>query len=184
MEVTQEWRWGQFSLLAFGGCRYLHMAQNYNASLVNNVDLGGGQTASEVETLTFGHNFVGAGPTLGCLSRWDCGGTGLALYGMVRGALLVGKARQTQAITIDVVDPLGLNGGDVSLDNGFGSYQDHVLPVCEIELGLEYALPVSNFRPFFRTAVVNQTYFDAGNASRQDGNLSLFGCQFSLGVNY
>lgn len=37
---------------------------------------------------------------------------------------------------------------------------------------------------FLRSALVNQTYFDAVNASSQDGNLSLFGMQFSFGVDF
>jgi hypothetical protein len=37
---------------------------------------------------------------------------------------------------------------------------------------------------FVRGAVVDQTYFGVGNASKQDGNLSLLGFQVSLGINY
>ena len=57
--------------------------------------------------------------------------------------------------------------------------------------GTEFVFDVSSDRKtsapvsvFVRAAAVDQTYFDAGNASSSSGNLGLFGVQFSLGVNY
>jgi hypothetical protein len=62
---------------------------------------------------------------------------------------------------------------------------ESVIPVCELELGLDYGINLRQTYVFARAAVVDQTYFSAGNASTHgDNNLSLFGVQFSLGVNY
>jgi hypothetical protein len=59
-----------------------------------------------------------------------------------------------------------------------------MMPVVEMALGVEYTLLMSGFAPYIRAGLVNKTYFDAGNASSERGNLSLFGAELSLGLSF
>jgi hypothetical protein len=186
VEPVYAWTAGICRLIASAGGRYLHLSQNYRAALFNT---GGGLPINETQTLELSRNFTGGGPTVSGQVSCDLGSTGLALFGSARGSLLVGRSNQRVTFTQEVNDPAGLSGVPgtpvfTRITSQIPSSTDTVLPVAEFELGLEYAVTVSQSRWFFRGAVVSQTYFDAGNASRSDGNLSLFGCQMSVGANY
>ena len=184
VEALRQWECGRFFLVLSGGGRYLEISQNYMATLVNNAVFPDGNTANEVQFLSFGHNFQGGGPTLATEGRFQVGNSGLSLFAHARGSLLVGTTHQSLILTQTVNDPSGEAGGDLSAMASADNRKDHVLPVAEVELGLEYALRLRRINPYFRATVVDQTYFNAGNASGQDGSLSLFGAQFSLGLNY
>jgi hypothetical protein len=164
-----------------GGARYLHMSQDYVGKLSNSLP---GGLATESQTLNFGHNFTGAGPTAAVQGTYNIGTTGLSLYGNVRGSLLVGNERQTAAFTQVIVDPTLVVGGNQTLSPQTSSRRETVMPIAEIEVGMGYAANLGRMQPFFRASALNQTYFNAGNASATGGNLSLFGVQFSVGVNY
>jgi hypothetical protein len=173
VEATYAWQTGNLQLLLFGGGRYLQMVQNYQTG-VRNTEVGFNLLAS-------GHHCYAAGPTAGLQSRCQVGDTGLALYGLGRGSLVVGDGRQDTLFAQGIRDPLAAN------QNSFSTSQarfNQVIPILELELGLEYGVDMRGSRLFVRVAGVNQTYFGAGSASSRDGNLSLFGGQVSLGVDY
>ena len=154
------------------------MEQNYTATLANDA-----ARASERQTLTFDHDFNGGGPTLALQANYQI--ARLSLFGSVRGSLLVGQTTSRLNFTQTVTDPAGAFFGIVQSNNPSARRTDDtLLPVLELELGLEYALTAGRYRTFLRGAVVNQTYFDAGSASSTEGDLGLFGAQFSLGVNF
>jgi hypothetical protein len=187
LEATCAWKCGHCFLLAFAGGRYLDMEQNYHATLANN---GGGAAISEVQTLDAFRRFSGGGPTLGLQGNVPFGRSGLSLFALGRGSLLVGSTRESVVFSQIVNDPTGLVPGHVpppaTLEiNPTGSRSsDHVMPIAELELGLEYGRQVGRTWWFFRGAAVNQTYFSGGSASQASGNLSLFGIQASVGINY
>jgi hypothetical protein len=181
VEATYAWRAQGWSLLASAGGRYLDMSQNYRAALLNT---GDGMPVSELELLNSGHKFYGGGPTVGVQATWGIGPTGVSVFASARGTLLVGTVDQTTAFTQLISDPTSLVGGDQNNNPRNNSTLDHVIPIAELELGLQYAFDLRKAQVFVRTAVVNHTYFDAGNASQTTGNLSLFGVQGSLGLNY
>lgn len=133
--------------------------------------------ATEQERLSSVRKFSGGGPTVAGEARWNIGGTAWSLFGLLRGSFLVGEV--DKEVNFTDVSP-----GVFALSARESSSLSHLLPVSEVELGVEYGSQWGAANYFLRTAVVNQTYFDAGNASNQDGNLSLFGLQFSLGVAY
>jgi len=56
--------------------------------------------------------------------------------------------------------------------------------VAELELGVQYGTNLGPTYGFIRGAVVSQTYFGAGSPSQSDGNLGLFGGQFTIGLNF
>jgi hypothetical protein len=184
LEAMQQWRFGGYDLLLSGGGRYLELSQSYQATLTNSAVFPDGNTATELQSLAAGHNFQGGGVTLAIEGRRRFGESGLSLFANARGSLLVGTSHESSSLLESVRDPFGEAGGSQTVSPTTDAHRDHVLPVAEIELGLEYSLRVGSLEPFFRAAAVNQTYFDAGNASRLDGNLGLFGVAFTLGVRY
>jgi hypothetical protein len=184
LEATYDAQVGHLGLQIACGGRYLHMAQNFKETLSGKgVPAGGTLFATETEQLDFGHNFRGGGPTLGLQAHWQLGESSLAIVGSARGALLIGKTRVTALFTDEITD---LNGilTPSALSSTYDREKDMVLPIAEVEVGLEYAPQCYSCRPFFRVAAINQTYFDAGSATSLDGNLGLFGVDFSLGVEY
>jgi hypothetical protein len=183
IEGTWAWKCSNFSMLVSGGARYLHLSQSYLATLTNNTTVAGA-TVSELQQLRFTHNFEGAGPTLGWFGRYELGHTGIAVFGTARGALLVGTTHQDTSFFQNIVDPTGVVGGNQTLNPTRSGHLDQVVPVLELEVGLEYGLTLRNSRVFVRAGVVDHTYFDGGNASSTTGNFSLFGGTVSLGINY
>lgn len=176
-EATFAHEWCNFGALLSVGGRYLQMRQNYLATLVNVPAAG----ASEISSLSSGHNFYGGGPTMGCLARFQFGRSGMAVFGSARGSFLIGNSRLNATFTETIVDPATGNQANVANSN---SDDNVVVPIGELEGGLEYSRALGRTRLFFRGAAVNHTYFDAGSATGRDGNLSLFGAQVSLGLNY
>lgn len=183
VEALKEWDFGQFQLEISGGGCYLELSQDYTATLANQATRGAA-TATESQDLLFNQRFQGGGPTLAAEGRWQIGGSGFSLFANARGTLLVGTTHESLSLSQVVQDPAGIVGGSQSITASSDARRDHVLPVAEIELGVEYARQVRGIEPFFRAGVVDLTYFNAGNASSQDRNLSLFGATLSLGVKY
>jgi hypothetical protein len=58
------------------------------------------------------------------------------------------------------------------------------MPVTEYEIGLEYGADFGGSRLYLQGAVLGQTYFGAGSASSENGNMSLFGIHVALGLNW
>jgi len=164
---------GMFSI----GGRWLEMRQNYSASLVN-IPVAG---TSEISTLDGGHNFHGGGPTASLMFRWEIGRSGMSIFGLARGSFLIGTSRFSTVFTENIVDPVNGNQLNQAINE---SHEHLVIPVGELEGGFEYSRAIGRTRLFFRGAAVNHTYFDAGTAASRSGNLSLFGGQASIGVNY
>ena len=174
---------GNWTFLTGAGGRYLSLAQSYHGQLNNS---GGGTGDSETQTLNLFHRFTGAGPTISGLATWKVAQSNLSVFGRGRGSLLVGTNCQTAAFAQSVNDPAGLAGtpGSFNFNSSIPSTADSIMPVADLELGLNYSWCLWNARWNSSASVINQNYFGAGNASRSDGNLSLFGCQLGLGVNF
>jgi hypothetical protein len=176
-EVTFAWNFDCFALVFSGGGRYTQIAQNYNAALTNVP--GGG--ASEFDTLNVNHTFVGGGPTVAIQGTWQIGHTGLAVFGTARGSITVGSGLQDTVFTQIVTDPVNGNQNNVATNH---VAPQQVLPIMELEVGLEYGVTLGQTRWFVRGAGVSQTYFGAGSSTSRDNNLSLFGGQVSFGIDY
>lgn len=180
LEATLDVRRGDwFMQLAVGG-RYLELAQGYRALLTND----GGGIGSELQALTVARNFTGGGPTIAFQANWQLAQTNFSLFGNVRGSLLVGRSTQNLSVLQSISDPGNVVGGNQVSTPTAASSQQTVLPVAELEVGLEYGFNLGRAHTFIRGAVVNQTYFDAGSASQSDGNLGLFGAQITIGLNF
>jgi hypothetical protein len=219
-EATQDVQAGCWSLLFAGGVRHAHMSQNYDAlrSRSGTIDTGfGGSTTFTVDsdTLSSGHSFDGTGPVLALEARRPLGDTGLALFGSARGAILFGSGKQQatlQSVRIgrnsfpgpipffmihgaSAVPPVS-NFNTVTVNESFASWDD-VLPVGELELGVEYARNIGPARLFAQLAFVGQVWWGADDSARSatstffspgsgsaDSNLGLIGLSLRTGVDY
>src|SRR5262249_8691420 len=160
------------TLLIAGGIRYAHLSQDYRARRF----ASGSITAAPGFVTTFdqdsdvllsGHNFDGAGPVFALEFRRPWEGTHLVFYGSTRGALLFGRGRQGAAFQMVQTgrSPNPVAGQPSSLvPFSTSSYaevsgsRDDLLPVAEMEIGLEYGREVGRMYFFVQTALVGQAW--------------------------
>ena len=119
-----------------------------------------------LKALDFKHTFKGGGPTIDFEATRRIGQTNFAFYGNCRASLLVGRSNETTSYSQIVNDPRGLTNGGAFPFNSTNSptatnSSDNVMPVTEIELGLEYGRDCGRMYWFARATAVNQTYFSA-----------------------
>jgi hypothetical protein len=180
-ELTYQWATDDSVIRMSAGGRWQSLRQGYHAAVANT---GDGVT-TEMQALDFTQEFSGAGPTIGLFLRHEIAGSGLAAYGSVRGALLFGHVEQHAAYAQDISDPnLTAFVGSQATRTRLDSRSDHVLTYGELELGLEYSIPVGHTRLFLRGGVNGQAYANAFNATGATGTLGLFGGTAAVGVNY
>ena len=132
-------------------------------------------------------NFVGGGGVVGLQAAWRLGNTGLSLCVGGRGSLVVGHVNERESYVQTLNDPLGFvtPPGTTVQNVGFASHPgDEVMPIAELELGLQYEIVFCRSKAFVKASMIDQTYFGAGSASQSTGNLSLFGLQVTLGIDY
>jgi Legionella pneumophila major outer membrane protein precursor len=185
LEATFAFRFLNVDFLASGGGRYLQLNQNYQATLVNT---GNGLPVHEYQQLSYARNFTGGGLTAALQGSYRFGNTGFSIFANGRTSVIAGQSTENESYLQTLVNPAGLILGVPALQtiNPHASRSsDNVIPILEIELGVEYAVNLTpRTRLYFRTAGVSHTYFDAGNATSTSGNVSLFGFQGSIGLNY
>lgn len=179
LEVFQDTTFCNWNFLFAGGVSYGDIMQDYGANLAPFTIHG-----SPVNSHT---SFVGFGPVLALEARRPVGCCGLNIYGSTRTRILYGNRSQI------------VSGGD-ELHGNAVAYENGLVAVEELELGLEYARTVGKSRLFGQIAMVGQEWFGGGNSSNssfsgpktsitqfstQDtSNFGLFGLAFRLGLNY
>ena len=167
-----------------GGVRYLYLSQSYFGQL-SNITTVGPDTATEFNTIAFGHNFSGGGPTMGLRIGRNFQRPGWSVFGSTRGSLLAGQLRQSYTATSLIDDPGVIVGGSSNRTAIITSSSNGTLPVLDMEAGLNHDRPWGQATAFLQAAAVSQTYFGAGNASSATGNnLNLIGGRVSVGVSY
>jgi hypothetical protein len=175
-EATQDWQVCKCTMMAAGGLRYAHIAQQFSA-----VDL---TTGSFVRS---GHNFDGIGPTLYLRGRRPCGCSGAYLFGDARGSLLVGRFKQSAFETF-----VGTTATE-TVDNADSSRM--VMAEGELELGAGWRRDCGGIDTFVEIGVTGQIWSEVGNSSRStlgsegsgggiDNNLGLMGITIRAGINY
>ncbi len=183
LEATYGWRGDRWSVLAGAGGRYEVLNQGFHAQLINN---GAGLPIFESQVFDATRNFSGGGPVGSILTNLRIGQTNFSLYGSLCGAVLIGTNQERVNYNQTVFDPTGLIPpgipGTLQITPTARRDGDRVLSVAEIELGMQYDLNLRRSSLFVRAGVVDQNYFDAGNASQTTGDMSLFGVQFSAGL--
>lgn len=176
-----------FDITYFGGLRYVHLSQSYNAAVVGN------NTGILLQALSSGHNLNVAGLTGGVETRRAIGCTGLAVYGSSRASLLYGHSRQT-AVALDLTQEV-----EQGIGEGADTSREDLLPILEAELGVEYSANMGSSTLFIQAGLVGQVWFGAGNNSRSsspdvlgpaaggtisDDNLGFFGFVIAGGIRY
>ncbi len=170
-EATKLWSCNGLEMIGAAGVRYAHLAQNYRASSPSTI-------------IDSGHNFNGAGPTIAFDATQRLGNSPLALYGKARGSVLFGSANNNSyRLTPETF-------------NSASSSQSDVLPVGEIEIGLQADsnLGGGRLRVFGQIGFFGQGWLGAGNASNTEsifsddpnsnGNFGFVGMAFRAGVNF
>jgi hypothetical protein len=182
--VADDW-----TLRLAGGVRLARLAQRYD---VTDLQSEGPQ---ETRTLLSSYRFQGAGPVLAVEARLPVGDTGVAAYGNARGAFVFGQAEQQASFGGQVLrneDP----NPQVASDR-----KQRGLAIAELELGLEYRLPLGGSMLFVQVGVVAQDWLGAGNASHStnfsfqnappaaggavsESDLAFLGLAVRVGVDY
>jgi len=183
-EATYGYQRNRCRVLVAGGARYGYISQDYNATLISEVDAFSGVISS-------GHNFSGAGPTIAVEGSLNLGDSGFALLASTRGSLLFGHGRQTAFAHFN-----DEGEGNEILNLALEQKNDDVLPVWDLELGGEYSRSYGNVNYFFQAAFVAQVWFGAGNAANNDpiiftdeatdknADLGLYGLRLTGGFRY
>jgi hypothetical protein len=175
------------------GLRYLHIAQNYNASdvVLDPSTLIAPAVIPIAQVLRSGHNINAFGPTIGLEARypvWD----GLKALGQARFGLLYMQGKQTVGVSEIPLDPENYQPL-VGFSYGATEERCGALPVGELELGGEYTRCLGCNGPelFVRGTVLSQVYWGAGRAARVNLNnnpsnedLIFFGLAVDVGVRY
>jgi hypothetical protein len=184
LEATVEGELGAWLLLSSGGLRYAHLAQSYNVFRFNQGTVPGvaGVTA-DAAVLMSGHQIKGLGPTVALEAKRPIGDHGLCLYGQARGSILFGKNKHTAHQASVLSGQAAAPFFETSFMDATASHND-VLPVAELEAGVEWNRDLERSTVFVQTGLFAQTWFGAGGAASEEGNLGFFGLSLSLGLRF
>jgi hypothetical protein len=183
LELTQDWQVCQWTFLLAGGLRFAHIAQRYDAAVVDS-------TGAFISAIHAGHNFDGVGPTLYFKARRQIGCSGLYVFADTRGSLLVGRTKTSIFRTNPNFEVPSLTD-----TNDEATSSRMVMPVGELELGLGWRHDWDGLEFFVETAWDGQIWWETGNSSQVlqgisnisgggDGNLGLMGFTLRFGINY
>jgi major outer membrane protein len=182
-ELTKALNYGNASYLLSGGFRYAHVGQQYTAGTFN-------AAGTLTSVLSDGHSFNGLGPTMAGQARYAFPfARNVGIYGRGRGSMLIGQQHDaTQS-----VQPTGVSS------NSFSSV-NQVVPVAELELGIDWNYQYRSYGFFMQTGFVVQSWFGVGNSANTNiistGGLTttsaydsssvmcLYGIRTSGGVNF
>jgi len=146
LELTQKWVFGNCMWMRIGaGVEYAHIDQNYALNLFNG---GTGNTAS-----TINHGFTGWGPTISLEIHRRLGDTDFGVYGTARGTLLFGSVDQNYQFISTNAPVQGSSNSNL------------VMPVGELELGVEWGHCWGRLRVYGQLGVNGQIWGNGGNAS-------------------
>src|SRR5262249_28992424 len=148
------------SLLTSIGARYAYVHQGFNASL---------STGPNLASLTSTQDYNVFGFTAALGGFYPLGNnTHLALYGLSRGSLLVGRNNRTSTFATVIRD-----GSPPSSPGQITESRTLLIPVGEFELGVSWGLPIE--RPGRRSTpnLTRYYWFRAGAVAQVWGGLGL-----------
>lgn len=184
LEYTHERTDGRFDGIFSAGGRYLNADQSYRAyASASGFDPIAGEQKFEEQGLASSRNFSGGGPTVAWLGRMRIGESRLKAYGGVRGSLLAGT--YTNRLTF-IYNEFNATTGDLLFTNGsiVNNSAFGLLPVGELETGVEFDGDFGNRRWFTRVGAVAIDYFGLGNPNGSTGDLLLLGGEIATGIRY
>lgn len=161
-EFTKHLCCGQWTLDLAAGARYAHLSQGYEAYV--------GLVAAVPKPLAFdldyGNNFNGAGPTFALDLHRQIGDTSLSLYCNTRLSILFGTVKQSGELEIS-------QGGVVIATIDRSNTFSEVIPVGELEAGLECVRNWGGFSTLLQVGFIGQIWWGAGNASSNNSSLAI-----------
>jgi hypothetical protein len=172
---------GLWSFLVAGGVRYAEIDQSYNYLSTD--------PNTRTERVLAQQSFSGIGPTVALECRRTFGCSGFGVYANARGSILFGESNESATqIRIDH------QGGLDDLDTGRVS-RDDVLPIGELEVGVECCKDFGRCRFFGQAGFVGQVWWGAGNSANVDSalagggtdnnsNLGFLGLALRAGINF
>ncbi len=172
LQGTRTWETAFWTHLVGFGVRYSNINQDYQAAIVNPATQTG---------LASSHDFNGAGPCVSFETKRRLGESGFALYGQVYGAILFGDTDENY------------NAASAGVVQGYTHNCTEVLPVGEMELGVEYQRNLGRAKAFVQAGFTGQVWWGAGNASNLDAlgtnsashsNFGFYGAALRAGVRY
>lgn len=169
VEATECFNTGLWGWLGTAGIRYGEVDQGYQARLVN-------AAANAQGRIDFRHRVQGVGPTMSLRTSRPFLRS-LSVFGLARGSLLFGDGELSLSAVEDqdLANPLTTNR---SVD------RDDLLPIGEIQLGLQYTPFCGSKQPYIHLAMEGQVWHGAGSASSEDGSLGFFGLNVALGFDW
>lgn len=154
------------------GLRYTSMSQDYQASI--------GSPAAQVG-LASSHDFSGVGPSISFETKRRLGETGFAIYGQAYGSILFGDENDNYT---------AVSGG---VTQAYTHSLTEVMPVAELEIGLEYEHSWGRAKAFLQAGFNGQIWWNGGNASNLDApgisapgrsNFGFVGAAVRAGLRY
>jgi hypothetical protein len=192
-EATKEFTGGCWAMLVAGGMRYGYLSQSYSASRFNS---GSGRSGTsrvtiieDSDTIVAGRNFGGVGPTTALEIRRQIGSFGLAVYGNARGSVLFGDEKaQTFQRTVENQRIIPSRGPTQTVMSTtlvqHSAPSEDTLPMADFEVGVSWTKVAGRARIFFQAGLVNQTWFDAGSATTEEGHFGFYGLRCTAGFSY
>jgi hypothetical protein len=161
-------RSGAWSVELFGGMRYAHLNQHYNA-------FGGPAIRQE---LLSAQSFNGAGPTFGLEGRRELGVPGLTFRGNGRVSMLFGEdEHRLRGASVGLTPPFAVTDYDAAAE------RTRILPIIDMELGLRYVRPLGRFLWRIDGGVISQLV-PAGSGANGNGNMGFIGFNLGTGVTF
>jgi hypothetical protein len=192
-EATHRFHLGEWCLLLSEGVRYTYLSQSYQA-LRSNRGTGRLGTARvnllvDRDLVGTGHNINGAGPTAALEFRRALGDWGIALYGSGRCSVTFGRGRTQSFHGTQVTEQIIPRTGRITTNTATATSfavkgHDDVMPVSEVELGLEWAHKCGPARVFVKTGLIASEWDFAGSATGDNGDLAFFGLNCTLGLDF
>jgi hypothetical protein len=195
LEATSDSHLGCLETTWSAGLRWLHIAQNYDASdvVINPDNIVAPNVIPRAQFLTSGYNINAFGPTIGLGARYPISSS-FSAVAQTRFAILYANSHAVAHSTEVPVDP-AFYQPLLGLTNDVTESRCSVLPVGELELGGEYTRTLGCNGPelFVRGSVLSQCYWGAGRAAHVNLNnnpigtgedLIFFGFSLSVGVRY
>lgn len=170
LEGTHSFQSGEWGWLATAGMRYASIEQGYTSRLTSATGVTQG-------SIDYFHEIRGIGPTMS-LRTLRPFTPQLGLFGTARGSLLFGDSTSR----LNAIEDQDL---DTSLTTQSSTSRDDLLPVADVQVGLQYCpLCSGRLHPYMHFAMEGQVWGGAGNSSSETGSLGFYGFNFAFGFDW
>ena len=175
------------------GVRYTYLSQHYQVFRTNT---GTGRLGTsrvnllaDTDIIGTGHNENGAGPTIAGEVWRTLGDSGFSLYGRARCSVIFARGRtasfQATIANQRITSPTGTTRTQSgTATSSFVHGHDDVMPITDLEFGVEWSHKVGPGRLYVQTGFVASEWSFAGSATSDNGDLSFIGMNLTMGWAY